>query len=171
MAVEKGEAKKVKRKRHPQYDAARQLFVEGNMELKQISEYLDVSQRSIGIWCREGNWERDRQTFQTMPEKLSQRLQQMALRIMELSGIDYDELEPAERIRIIEETKMLNVMSDSISKISKSIVAINDRIDQSAAIQVLIAFNKYLVANGGVKEAQAFIPLQGGFIKSLSDGV
>ncbi|OJV30459.1 MAG: hypothetical protein BGO32_08680 [Bacteroidetes bacterium 37-13] len=171
MAEKKSEATKVKRKRHPQHDAARQLFVEGNMELKQISEYLDVSQRSVGIWCREGKWERDRELFQTMPERLAQRLQQMAMRIMELSGIEYDALEPQERIKIVEETKLLNVMSDSISKISKSIVAINDRIDQSAAIQVLIAFNKYVVANGGIKEVQTLMPLQGGYIKSLSDGV
>lgn len=162
---------KTKRKKHPQYDTARQLYVEVNMDLKEIAAILEVSATTLTKWNQEGNWNRERELFQTMPQKLSERLQQMALRILELSAKDLDKLTPQEVESVATEIGFMSKMSDAISKISKSIVAINDRIDESAAIQVMIRFDRHLVAEGALRLAQELKPFQHSFYKTLSNGV
>jgi hypothetical protein len=159
---------KAKRKKHPQYDTARQLFVEANMDLKEIADILDVSATTLTKWNQDGNWSRERELFQTMPQKLSNRLQQMALRILELSAKDLNKISPKEAEAVALEISFLSRASDAISKISKSIVAINDRIDEGAAIQVMIRFDRHLVSEGALHLAQELKPYQNSFYKSLS---
>lgn len=160
-----------KRKKHPNYDTARQLFVEANMDLKEIASILSLSTQTLTKWNQENNWSRDRELFQTMPQKLSERLQQMALRILELSNNDLSQLDPDKAEQIAMEIGFMSKMSDAISKISKSIVAINDRMDESVAIQVMIRFDRHLVAEGALRIAQDLKPYQHSFYKTLSNGI
>lgn len=159
---------RIKRKKHKHYDTARQLFVEANKELKEISDTLGVSQNTLITWCKLNNWARDRELFQTMPQKLSERLQQMALRILEISAMNMGGLTAKEAEAVKFEISILNNISDSISKISKSIVAINDRIDESAAIQVMIRFDRHLIQEGALRLAQDLKPYQNSFYKALT---
>lgn len=171
MAKEKETQTRVKRKKHPQYDTARQLFVEANMDLKAIAETLGLSEPTVGKWCKENDWERDRELFQTMPQRLSERLQQMALRILELSGKNLEKLKPTEAEAIALEISFMSKISDAISKISKSIVNINNRLDESAVIQSLIAFDTHLIQESALHLAQQLKPHQQSFIKKISNGV
>lgn len=171
MAKGKEKQTRVKRKKHPQYDTARMLFVEANMDLKEIADTLGLSEPTVGKWCKENNWERDRELFQTMPQQLSERLQQMALRMLELSGKKLDNLEAKEAEAIMVEIAMMSKISDAISKISKSIVNISNRLDEGAVIQALIAFDTHLIQESALHIAQELKPYQQSFIKKISNGI
>lgn len=156
------------RKKHPLYDTAHQLFVEANKDLAEISSILGLSRNTLSAWSRANDWPRDRELFQTMPQRLSERLQQMAIRIMEISSIPLKNLSQKDVEALKMEISILNSISDSISKISRSIVAINDRIDESAAIQVMIRFDRHLIQEGALRLAQDLKPYQNSFYKTLT---
>ena len=106
-----------------------------------------------------------------MPQQLSERLQQMALRILELSGKNLDKITPEEAAAIAMEIAFMSKISDAISKISKSIVSINNRLDEGAVIQALIAFDTHLIQESALHIAQELKPYQQSFIKKISNGI
>lgn len=44
-------------KKHLYYDQAEQLYVVEQLTLREIADRLPVSERTIGDWSREGNWD------------------------------------------------------------------------------------------------------------------
>lgn len=101
------------------------LFINEGWTQKAIADYLKVTEKTVGRWASDGKWEEKRKLLQTAPHRIKLIL-----------------LEEFERIARGEETK---VDADAISKISKAIREISDKISIEVIMSVFKEFDVWLV--------------------------
>lgn len=63
---------------------AAEFYIE-NIEatLKEVAEHFKVTEKTVGIWARQDDWEAQRLDFHASPTVIKQRLQQEALNLTE----------------------------------------------------------------------------------------
>lgn len=134
---------------------AEMLYVEAGMPQKEIASELSVSERTIGTWKDDDNWDLKKQINNLSPENLIKALYEQSELI--LSGA-----KKAERAITSKE-------ADALAKLSASISNIDRRTNPSIMMSVLVAFNNYLKTHD-LELAKRMITHQKSFIlKQLGD--
>ena len=114
-----------KQTRKPQQKIlAEQMFVNYQMTAKAIAETLDIEEKTIGKWRNEGEWDKKRSEFFASPGKIRQTL------LAELQRVATGEA--------------ASIDADSLSKITKAIDTLNDKMSPQLVIEMIMMLDNYL---------------------------
>lgn len=148
MAAKKEELEQKKR-------LAYTLFVENGFEQKVIAGITGISERSIGIWKKEGNWEDDRQDAQMGFEQSKKRIRQQLQVLLDLIR----DRKPPENVPTASEADTINKLSSSVQKLQtelsfahkaetgKLFVSYIQRVHgQERAVEIVELWHEFLMA-------------------------
>jgi len=105
---------------------AERMFVEESMTARAISEALDISEVTISKWRNEENWETKRSELLTAPHKLREIL--------------------LKQLQNIAEGGTLEVDADALSKVSKVLENISDKISPQIVFSVFKEFDNWMTS-------------------------
>lgn len=129
------------------------LYVDNGFEQKVIAEITGISERSIGEWKKQGNWDEEKRTANLGPEKQMRRIMKI-----------YDSMLTAIESRTppipdSKETDILNKLADSVKKLQADLTMfvksevgkqfisyIQQTHGQAQAIEAVELWHEYLMA-------------------------
>lgn len=100
------------------------MFVNYQMTAKAIAETLDITEKTIGEWRKQGNWDAKRDEFFASPLKIRQLLLTEMKRLAEGEEASID--------------------ADSLSKIVKAFEATSDKISPPVVVAVIQMLDNWL---------------------------
>ncbi len=109
---------------------AEQLFVHGDMNGKEVAEYLGVTEKTISGWREAGKWDEMKAGKTLGKDSLVRNLYAEAL------GITDDAKKDGRRLTSKE--------VDSLVKLAASIEKLDGKVNMATTIQVFTGFNEYL---------------------------
>ena len=133
--------KKTNRKRHEKRDLAGLMFVSADMDAKEISEALGISEPTLSKWRGEDNWDERRDTMKVTPLELIKRFNRQIVLILDKKDPDGNERE------------LSNADTDKIAKFTKSIANLSNKLTPQTIMEVLYAHATWL-ANRDLDTAQ-----------------
>lgn len=104
---------------------AEHLYINEGYTLKAIAEHLDITEKTVGKWCREGKWEDKKAIAVAAPHTIK------LLLLQELKKVANGE--------------KTNIDSDALSKISKVIESMDDKVSIQVIMTVFKEFDLWLV--------------------------
>jgi hypothetical protein len=144
-----------KAKRQQDKDYAKILYVKDKLTQKEIAVKVNRSEKIIGKWVTEGNWEKERKNF------VLTRQEQMGNLLDELTEIN-------EFIKSLPEGRRFadSKLADTRRKLIKDIKELETSSSKPEAISACIALLEF-IRKVDLKKAQEFAPIIDGFIKSI----
>lgn len=112
-------------KKDNQQRIAESMFIEQGMNAKAISELIEVSEKTISNWRKKGNWDARRDEALAAPHKI----REILLR----------------ELKTLAEGGDSTVDADALSKISKVMDSMSDRISPQATISVFKEFDTWMI--------------------------
>lgn len=104
---------------------AEHYFINLGWTIKAISDFLGISERTIGTWKADGKWEESRDLIVAAPHKIKTVL-----------------LEELKKIANGQESK---VNADALAKVAKAIESLDDKISIPVVISVFQEFDLWMV--------------------------
>ena len=141
-----------KTRKNPQEQLAEILFIDADYTFKQISQELNVSEKTVGKWADKGEWETQKKVRNLSPDKLI---------------ASYYEESDLIRQKAREEQRPLSAKEcDALNKLASAIEKLDKKVSPSINMAVFIRFNNYLkvIDNDLVKK---LIPFQKDYIQAL----
>lgn len=138
-------------KKDTQRKIAEGMFIEQGMTAKAIAELLDVSEKSVSAWRKLDNWDARKDEATAAPHKIRELL--------------------LKELKILSEGGESKLNADGISKISKVLESLSDRISVQVIISVFKEFDMWMTDEDPV-QALKFTEYHRKFIlhKINSDG-
>lgn len=103
------------RKNEGKVKVARTIYMSGNHSLDEIAELLGLSERTIKLWAKEGNWAKLRASQAITPQRLLDDLYMMVNQIIEKVN------ERKDKIANPTEARTISQLADAIKKMQTDV--------------------------------------------------
>ncbi len=120
---------------------ARQLYFQTNMSKAEIAEQLGVNRRTVLLWCKQGNWDKLKQSAIHMPSMVAEKcyylIDSFANRLLEDTGMQTVNLKDAQTIHLlatsIKKLKNRSTVNESMEMFNFFLEGLKRRNSQLAA--------------------------------------